>query len=78
MDRPATPSHPPYGGYHQTAELAADAELTHVGPGTLGGEYLRRFCVYLLVAAIVLCGYNLFMNARLEMFNFRGEMLCGI
>ena len=43
MNRPVDASYPPFGGYHQTAELAADAELTHVGPGTPGGEYLRRF-----------------------------------
>jgi phenylpropionate dioxygenase-like ring-hydroxylating dioxygenase large terminal subunit len=43
MDRPAIPSYPPYGGYHQTAALAADEELTQVGPGTPGGGYLRRF-----------------------------------
>ena len=33
----------PYGGYHQTWSAAEDAELTHVGPGTPCGEYLRRF-----------------------------------
>ena len=33
----------PYNGYHRTAPAAADAELTHVGPGTPCGEYLRRF-----------------------------------
>ncbi|MDX1575441.1 MAG: aromatic ring-hydroxylating dioxygenase subunit alpha [Kiloniellales bacterium] len=43
MDRPLKEAHPPYGGYHQTAALAPDAELTHVGPATPGGEYLRRF-----------------------------------
>ena len=43
MNRHLDLSSPPYGGYHQTAALAADAELTHVCPGTPGGEYLRRF-----------------------------------
>jgi phenylpropionate dioxygenase-like ring-hydroxylating dioxygenase large terminal subunit len=33
----------PYGGYYQSEEPAEDAELTHVGPGTPCGEYLRRF-----------------------------------
>lgn len=31
-----------YGGYGRAAPLAEDAELTHVGPGTACGEYLRR------------------------------------
>jgi phenylpropionate dioxygenase-like ring-hydroxylating dioxygenase large terminal subunit len=33
----------PYGGYFQREAPADDAELTRVGPGTPGGEYLRRF-----------------------------------
>jgi len=34
----------PYGGYHTAkAPLREDEELTHVRPGTPGGEYLRRF-----------------------------------
>jgi nitrite reductase/ring-hydroxylating ferredoxin subunit len=33
----------PYSGYHAKRGIAEDAELTHVGPGTPGGEYLRRF-----------------------------------
>ena len=32
-----------FGGYHHREVPAEDAELTHVGPGTPGGEYLRRF-----------------------------------
>ena len=33
-----------YDGYRAALdELAADEELTQVGPGTPGGEYLRRF-----------------------------------
>jgi nitrite reductase/ring-hydroxylating ferredoxin subunit len=32
-----------YGGYFHRDVPAEDAELTHVGPGTPGGEYLRRF-----------------------------------
>ena len=33
-----------YGGYQGALDqLAADEELTRVGPGTPGGEYLRRF-----------------------------------
>ena len=33
----------PYGAYEHRADAREDAELTHVGPGTAGGEYLRRF-----------------------------------
>ena len=32
-----------FGGYHRRAVPAPDLELTQVGPGTPGGEYLRRF-----------------------------------
>src|SRR3954447_13191767 len=32
-----------YSGYHHREVPAEDAELTHVGPGTPCGEYLRRF-----------------------------------
>ena len=33
----------PYGGYLHNEVPKEDEELTHVGPGTPGGEYLRRF-----------------------------------
>lgn len=33
----------PYSGYSQTAVPPEDLELTHVAPGTPGGEYMRRF-----------------------------------
>jgi phenylpropionate dioxygenase-like ring-hydroxylating dioxygenase large terminal subunit len=34
----------PYGGFHQAGELPPEnAELTRVGPGTSGGNYMRRF-----------------------------------
>src|SRR3954470_9597666 len=33
----------PYSGYRHKKGLKEDAELTHVGPGTPCGEYLRRF-----------------------------------
>ncbi|MGH7826610.1 MAG: Rieske 2Fe-2S domain-containing protein [Candidatus Binatia bacterium] len=33
----------PYGGYWHTDVPEEDRELTHVGPGTPCGEYLRRF-----------------------------------
>jgi len=33
----------PYGGYFNRDLPKEDAELTHVGPDTPGGEYLRRF-----------------------------------
>ena len=32
-----------YEGYLKRDVLSEDAELTHVGPNTPGGEYLRRF-----------------------------------
>jgi phenylpropionate dioxygenase-like ring-hydroxylating dioxygenase large terminal subunit len=32
-----------YGAYHHRQVPAEDGELTHVGPDTPGGEYLRRF-----------------------------------
>ena len=33
----------PLTGYEQIGLPAEDAELTHVDPGSPGGEYLRRF-----------------------------------
>ncbi len=33
----------PYGGYLHNQVPPEDVELTHVGPGTPGGEWLRRF-----------------------------------
>ena len=33
----------PYDGYAINRPLAADAELTRVGPGTPCGDYMRRF-----------------------------------
>jgi len=33
----------PYSGYYVNEQLTEDASLTHVGPQTLCGEYLRRF-----------------------------------
>ena len=33
----------PFDGYHRRAVPPPDPELTEVGPGTAGGEYLRRF-----------------------------------
>ena len=43
-----TPRRPPdnhqsYGGYHQREVPPEDPELTHVGPGTPCGEYLRKY-----------------------------------
>jgi nitrite reductase/ring-hydroxylating ferredoxin subunit len=35
--------HQPYGGYYQQPAKPDDSWLTQVGPGTPGGEYLRRF-----------------------------------
>ena len=36
-------THRPFDGYHRRNVPAPDPELTEVGPGTPGGEYLRRF-----------------------------------
>ena len=33
----------PFDGYRRRTIPPPDAELTQVGPGTPGGEYLRRF-----------------------------------
>ena len=33
----------PYSGYYKREVPAEDPELTHVGPGTVCGEYLRRY-----------------------------------
>jgi nitrite reductase/ring-hydroxylating ferredoxin subunit len=33
----------PWNGWHRRSNAAEDAELTHVGPGTPCGEYMRRF-----------------------------------
>ena len=33
----------PFSGYNAKHGITEDAELTHVGPGTPGGEYLRHF-----------------------------------
>ena len=33
----------PYSAYHHRGMSQADEELAHVGPGTPGGEYFRRF-----------------------------------
>src|SRR5260370_18435534 len=40
---PARASGSPYDGYVRRVTPAPDPELTPVGPGTPGGEYLRRF-----------------------------------
>ena len=34
---------PAFDGYHRRTPPDPDRELTRVGPGTSGGEYLRRF-----------------------------------
>lgn len=47
------PSDPPYCGYYHTTPLAEDAQLTHVLPGTPGGDYLRRFWHPVALAAEV-------------------------
>ncbi|UXX82862.1 aromatic ring-hydroxylating dioxygenase subunit alpha [Roseovarius pelagicus] len=32
-----------FRGYHQSAPAEADEEIARIGPGTAGGEYIRRF-----------------------------------
>jgi len=41
----------PYHGYDTRLPIAEDAELTHVGPGTPGGEYHRRFWLPVAMSA---------------------------
>ena len=41
-DQAAMPREP-YAGYHQPKGIEEDAELTHIGPNTPCGEYLRRY-----------------------------------
>jgi nitrite reductase/ring-hydroxylating ferredoxin subunit len=41
--RAAKPHAGPFDGYHRRDVPPPDPELTQVGPGTPGGEYLRRF-----------------------------------
>ena len=43
MTQRATFINQPYGAYHHRDIPKEDVELTHVGPGTPCGEYLRRF-----------------------------------
>ena len=40
---PSAPVREPYSGYHRRIVPAEDAELTHTGPGTPCGEFMRRF-----------------------------------
>ena len=41
MDRSEAGSPDAYAGYRDRAGPAEDSELTHVGPATPAGEYLR-------------------------------------
>lgn len=43
MSKSATRLDQPFAAYYSTKNLREDAELTHVGADTPGGEYLRRF-----------------------------------
>ena len=43
MAIPNDPKKIPFNGYYRTASAGEDKELTHVGPATPCGEYLRRF-----------------------------------
>ena len=43
MTQQNDPSRQPFGGYYRLLEATEDAELTHVGPRTPCGEYMRRF-----------------------------------
>jgi phenylpropionate dioxygenase-like ring-hydroxylating dioxygenase large terminal subunit len=42
MNDAVAENHQPFGGYHLRDVPPEDAELTHAGPGTPCGEYLRR------------------------------------
>ncbi len=42
-DKQARPPARPYGGYSAGAPIEPDLRFKNVGPGTEGGEYLRRF-----------------------------------
>jgi nitrite reductase/ring-hydroxylating ferredoxin subunit len=51
-DQPGkTQRNQPYGGYYQQPTAPNDDYLTQVGPGTPGGEYLRRFWHPFLIAS---------------------------
>ncbi len=43
MNAKATSLEVPYAGYHLARDRRPDPDITSVGPGTSGGEYLRRF-----------------------------------
>lgn len=46
LEHPADPTRQPYAGYHLRTDRSkseVDLELTHCGPGTPMGEYMRRF-----------------------------------
>jgi nitrite reductase/ring-hydroxylating ferredoxin subunit len=43
MTQASDPSRQPFGGYYRVLDAEEDAELTHVGPRTPCGEYMRRF-----------------------------------
>jgi nitrite reductase/ring-hydroxylating ferredoxin subunit len=43
MTPPTEPYRHPYGGYHRILATSEDVELTHVGPRTPCGEYMRRY-----------------------------------
>jgi nitrite reductase/ring-hydroxylating ferredoxin subunit len=43
MTQPVDQSFQPFGGYYKLLDAREDIELTHVGPKTACGEYMRRF-----------------------------------
>ena len=43
MNQTTKPWRQAYAGYHHPVRPTEDTELTHVGPGTPCGDYLRRF-----------------------------------
>ncbi len=47
----AAPKRMPYGGYYNRAPQNDDTLLTHVGPGTPCGEYMRRYWQPFLIAS---------------------------
>ena len=42
MNERPDPAYPPYGGYLDTGPRGEDVEMTHVTPGSLGGEWRHR------------------------------------
>jgi nitrite reductase/ring-hydroxylating ferredoxin subunit len=52
-EKPPSPTQKklPYGGYYNRPQVSEDTLLTHVGPGTPCGEYMRRYWHPFLIAS---------------------------